>query len=64
MNANEKKLMENFWKTFLFKKMAQNRKTRMSTGAPARTRTGDTWIRNPLLYPFLSYGGVSFTMID
>lgn len=27
------------------------------SGAPARTRTGDTGIRNPLLYPLLSYGG-------
>ena len=27
-------------------------------GAPARTRTGDTGIRNPLLCPFLSYGGL------
>jgi hypothetical protein len=26
-------------------------------GAPGQTRTGDTGIRNPLLYPLLSYGG-------
>lgn len=34
---------------------------REKTGAPAETRTRDTRIRNPLLYPLLSYGGVVFT---
>jgi hypothetical protein len=37
------------------------------TGAPGQTRTGDTGIRNPLLYPLLSYGGVdlrSFRIIS
>ena len=28
-----------------------------NNGAPDWTRTSDTRIRNPLLYPFLSYGG-------
>jgi hypothetical protein len=29
----------------------------LQNGAPAGTRTRDTRIRNPLLCPFLSYGG-------
>ena len=31
-------------------------------GTPGQTRTGDTGIRNPLLYPLLSYGGVLFLL--
>jgi hypothetical protein len=45
------------------KGLPEKRQTFYFTGAPDWTRTSDTGIRNPLLYPLLSYGGGEITGI-